>query len=77
MLAQADIHVRGRKRRGLWNGEGEVMDLLNAIAVVVGYTLQIIFFVYSIFLANKDRYQEATYCLSLSIVFLLMVRLTP
>lgn len=51
------------------------MEIINAIAVVVGYPLQMIFFVYAIYLATTGRYQEGTFSLSLSIFFLLIVRL--
>lgn len=51
------------------------MSTIQAISVVLAYPLQLIFLARAIYLAFKNRYSEAAFCMSFSVMFLLIVRL--
>lgn len=53
------------------------MSAIDAVMVVLAYPMQIIFFAWAIYLALKSEYAQATFCMSFSIMMLLLVRLNP
>lgn len=51
------------------------MSTISAISVVLAYPALLIFLARAIYLASKGRYEEATFFMSFSIIFLLIVKL--